>query len=239
MPFSTSLQTFRAIRVIDGIFFWLFFMVILVFFRLSFDLSGGVRYVMLLPVAGLAWYCLTIPAGLLTSPKWRLAVMRLKASALLFAGCSPMVILWSRNLENFYLYINVAACTFGAAMCMLQLSQIMRELCVAVDAPGLAWETRLTYHMIFWITLVGTWGCVTGLTVVGSLAGSSAPIDIIRGLHNLQFLPVDDIGVSARTIWIIVMMFLASPIIFFFSITFRTRLVLHFYIREQLRGKDA
>lgn len=239
MPLSQSLQTYRAVRFIDGIFFWLLFLGVLIFFRLAFDLAGGVRYIMLLPVFGLAWYSLLLPTDLIPSPKWALTVTRLKACALLFAGCAPMVILWSRNTDSFYLYLNVAAWGFGAAMGMLQLSQIMRELCNAVDAHGLAWETRLTYHMIFWITLIGTWGCVTGLTIAGSIMGEASPIEILRGLHNLQFLPANQMGVSARTIWVAVMLFLSSPIIFFFSVTFRTRMVLHFYIREQLKGKDV
>ena len=220
-------------RCLDAFFIWLAILFVLIVGRGAFRTDGSLSLILVVPVFGMAWAALGFPE--MGDAEWSLVRVRLRVSALVCAGCAPLVVYWSRNPNNLYLLANCFCCLVGGGMMLLQLSRLLRMLSETCRADTLAKEARLTYNLIFWITLVGTCGGGFGVLAIALLLGDATPMQLVRACGAIGVGKVEP--KTLKLIWVAVMMVLFSPLIFFVSVTFRTRLVTHFNLLERLKGE--
>ncbi len=244
------MQMLKTVRALDGILYSVIALVIMMLHpSLGRDLLDNLDILCVLPVFALAGFCCCVPAmpppGLEPSPGppdrpslggggWEASVLKLRISALVFAGLSPFAIWWLRRPADNYLLINFVLCLLGSVGCFFFLSLLSRALCRFAGHATLEWEAKLTKNLVFWLLLVVVMGgilVILGLTVLFFASSPGENLAYVLGLPGFQHGPETFLP---RPVVYAVRLGILAPVVFFASLILRVRFILVARLKEQL-----
>ena len=145
----------RLVRCLDGAFYSLLLALLLVVFRRFTPVPWLEPPLYLIPATGMALAAFCFPGEEVLPP---VIAMRLKTTALGFAGLAPFIFWWLRTPQNPYLTVvaNLALLTGGGLL--LQMTTALRILFVRCRAARLAllatWVRELFFYAVILPMLV-------------------------------------------------------------------------------------
>jgi hypothetical protein len=211
----------KTLRALDGILFSLFaILVISIHPGLGKNTFGQFHLICCLPFLTLAWFVFQLPGSFDNTTRWRTYTMRARISAVIAAGLSPFIMWWSAYQNSIYLSVNFVIAMIAFISIILNLNMLLHELAAHNSNQILEYETRMNRFFIIYFLLIPfiALSKIALINLILTQTYSHSLMDFIDSVQAMSSL--------ASNVLMIIKYVTLIPILFLFSLLFRSRFAL-------------